>query len=218
MREGLVVSGLTVMLGGATVLDDIGIELKRGGFYGLIGRNGAGKTTLMRSIMGLLRPQSGSICFDDLNLCDQKAFERAPLGIGYMPEGRGLVPQLSVDDNIMLPSWATGSAETEARFNFARQLIPELNDFEKRKASELSGGQQKLVSLGRALTMGKKLLLLDEPLEGVAPALAGRLMQILSELRLIGSTILIAESEQKHVARLLDQAFLIERGRINTIS
>jgi branched-chain amino acid transport system ATP-binding protein len=131
----------------------------------LVGRNGAGKTTLMRSIMGHLAPRQGTIRFGGEDLAALPRHARAGLGIGYMPEDRGLVPQLTVEENILLPLWVAKGVDRKARMDFVYEVIGELVTMRDRKALLLSGGQQKLVALGRALAIGTKCLLLDEPFE-----------------------------------------------------
>jgi len=122
----------------------------------------------MRTVIGLVRPQSGRIRFGDMDLVAVAAYKRAHLGVGYIPEDRRLVPQLSVEENILLPVWATGDAGFEERLAWIYQLMPEVARFATREALQLSGGQQKLAALARALMCGTKLLPLDEPFEGVA--------------------------------------------------
>ena len=138
---------------------------------GLIGRNGAGKTTLMRTIMGHLPPVRGTLRFAGEDLRKVARHARAARGIGYMPEDRQLVPELTVEENILLPTWVTRSLNGPERLAFVYGILPEVAEMRGRKALLLSGGQQKLVALCRALTVGTRLLLLDEPFEGVAPAL-----------------------------------------------
>jgi branched-chain amino acid transport system ATP-binding protein len=181
---------------------------------GLIGRNGAGKTTLMRSIMGLLPAGSGSVDFDGINLRETPAHGRGRLGIGYMPEERRLVPELTVEENVLLPAWAIGEKETGQRLEKIYEMIPEVKTFAARKAMQLSGGQQKLVALGRALMCGHKLLLLDEPFEGVAPALVQRLVEVVGELIKEGLSVILSESNLQHSSGLLHRVFQIDRGVI----
>uniref|UniRef100_UPI002620B945 ABC transporter ATP-binding protein n=1 Tax=uncultured Ruegeria sp. TaxID=259304 RepID=UPI002620B945 len=160
------------------ILNNVSLEIETGTTCGLIGRNGAGKTTLMRAIMGALPVEQGSIQFNHQDLHTAKAYERAVLGIGYLPEDRRLVPHFTVEENIMVPLWATKN-EDHTRLKWVYDLMPEIGRFADRKAMTLSGGQQKLVALARALVAGSNLLLLDEPFEGVAPALASRLMEVI---------------------------------------
>ena len=185
-----------------------------GSMCGLIGRNGAGKTTVMRTIMGLLHARSGQIIFDGQDLVEIGGHRRAHLGIGYMPEDRRLVPQLTTEENIMLPVWATKADNADTRLRWIFELMPEVEEFRNRRGSELSGGQQKFVAFARALMAGVRLLLLDEPGEGIAPGFARRMIEILQDLKREGQAVLVAESNDTHIAHLLDETFVIERGSI----
>src|SRR5512142_2279196 len=167
----LSVRNLNVAIQSVQILREISLELPTGTMAGLIGRNGAGKTTLMKSIMGLLKATSGSMEFDGADLIAAKTHARTRRGIGYMPEDRRLVPDLTVEENVLLPAWASAIPECEPRLAKVYEMIPEVQAFAARKAVQLSGGQQKLVALARALMSGTKVLLLDEPFEGVAPVL-----------------------------------------------
>jgi len=188
------------------------MRLPTGVMASLVGRNGAGKTTLMRTIMGHLKPVRGVIRFEGSNLAAQPRHGRAALGIGYMPEDRGLVPQLTVEENILLPLWVATHLDRNARLAFVYDVIGELREMRDRKALLLSGGQQKLVALGRALAIGTKCLLLDEPFEGIAPALSERLAQVLASLKGKDLTLLMVQSDMNHSRGLVDVEFTIERG------
>jgi len=188
------------------------MQLPTGVMASLVGRNGAGKTTLMRTIMGHLKPVRGVIRFEGSALSAHPRHGRAALGIGYMPEDRGLVPQLTVEENILLPLWVATHLDRGARLAFVYDVIGELRDMRDRKALLLSGGQQKLVALGRALAIGTKCLLLDEPFEGIAPALSERLSEVLSSLKGKDLTLLMAQSDMNHSRGLIDVEFTIERG------
>ena len=212
----LKLTGLDVAIGTVQVLRGISLEVPTGVMAGLIGRNGAGKTTLMRSIMGLLPRASGDIEFDGNNLVAMPTHSRTSIGIGYMPEDRRLIPELSVEENLLLPAWAIDSADPAGRLASIYNLIPELRQFAASKALQLSGGQQKLVALGRAMMVGTKLLLLDEPFEGVAPALAQRLADVISTLKGEGLSVILSESDFQHSARLVDRVFTIDRGVLTT--
>ena len=207
----LSVDNLSVAVGGAQILRAARLRVDRGQIARLAGRNGAGKTTLMRAVMGLIKVTDGSVSLDGERLDSSPPEKRATLGIGYMPEDRRLVPDFTAEENILLPAWTTGKS---APLSDIYGLIPELSAVTSRKASALSGGQQKLVALARALACGSRLLLLDEPFEGVAPALARRLAEIISRAGSENRSVLIAESDQSHSARLADRSFIIERGAI----
>ncbi|MCK5445327.1 MAG: ATP-binding cassette domain-containing protein [Rhodospirillaceae bacterium] len=210
----LTVEGLDVDISNIPILRQIQFNLESGEIVGLIGRNGAGKTTLMRSIMGLLAAKSGSIQFDQASLQTLPGHRRAHMGIGYMPEDRRLVPEMTAEQNILLPVWSTDIPEYEDRLQWIYKIIPECMEFRQRAATSLSGGQQKLVALARALMVGQNLLLLDEPTEGIAPVLVQRMCEILADLKKEGVSILIAESNDAHIAELLDRSYVIERGSL----
>jgi branched-chain amino acid transport system ATP-binding protein len=203
---------LHVSIQSAQVLRGLSLSLEKGQMIGLIGRNGAGKTTTLRAIMGHLPIGSGTIHFDGHDLSRLPPHKRAGAGIGYMPEDRGLVPELSVEENILVPLWATGVIDTTSRLAFVYKVLPELYEMRDRRALLLSGGQQKLIALARALTVGTRLLLLDEPFEGVAPALSARLSEVIASLRGSELSVLIAQSDLNHSRSLLDAEIRIERG------
>jgi branched-chain amino acid transport system ATP-binding protein len=194
------------------VLRGFSINIAPGSMVGLVGRNGAGKTTVLRSIMGHLPLLAGSLTCGDVDLSQAPPHTRANLGIGYMPEDRGLVPELTVEENICLPLWVSPNLVLQERLDFVYSVLPELQDMRNRRALLLSGGQQKLVALARALTVGTKLLLLDEPFEGVAPALSQRLSEVVGKLRGSGLSVLISQSDLNHSRDLLDAQVVIERG------
>lgn len=210
----LAVEGLNVDIGSANILHAVTLSVPTGMMCGLIGRNGAGKTTFMRTVMGLIPARTGQIRFGTHDLRKVEAFERAHLGIGYMPEDRRLMPHFSSEENILLPAWITGMRETAERLRWSYELMPEVAKLAGRPANQLSGGQQKMLALARALMYGTKLLLLDEPFEGLAPALARRLGEVLIKLKKEGLSVLIAESNETHVRDLFDKVCIIERGTI----
>ena len=208
----LEITNIAVSIQSAQVLRSVWLQVGQCQMIGLIGRNGAGKTTTLRAIMGHLQLTSGSIRFDGLDLSSLPRHARAAMGIGYMPEDRGLVPELTVEENILIPLWASKMANTGPRLNFVYEVLPELHGMRERRALLLSGGQQKLVALGRALAIGTRLLLLDEPFEGVAPALSARLSEVIAGLRGSELSVLIAQSDLNHSRSLLDAEIVIERG------
>ena len=208
----LEIDNLVVEIQSMPALRGFSMRIDRGAMVSLVGRNGAGKPTLMRSIMGHLKPVRGSIRFEGADLAPRPRHARAGLGIGYMPEDRGLVPQLTVEENILLPLWVADHLDRKARLELVYDVIGELAEFRHRKALLLSGGQQKLVALGRALAIGTKCLLLDEPFEGIAPALSERLSEVLASLRGKDLTLLMSQSDMNHSRGLIDVEFTIERG------
>lgn len=208
----LKVTGLDAFIEKTPILRQVSLDLAKGQMAGLVGRNGAGKTTLLRSIMGLLKPASGSIAIHGEDVTKLPGFQRARMQVGYMPEDRRLVPELTVEENVMVPAWATDIEDAAKRLARIYELMPEVANFRERRALQLSGGQQKLVAFARALMCGQQLLLLDEPFEGVAPALSHRLVEVLVALKAEGLSVLLSESDYTHSAHLVDRLFVIERG------
>lgn len=211
----LSIRSLDVSIEKIPILRGVDLDVPDGTMIGLIGRNGAGKTTLIRSIMGLLPARAGSMTLDDVDLAAEPAHRRAPLGVSYMPEDRRLIPSLTVEENIRMPAWANSIPDVEERLEWIWEIMPEVATFRDRRALQLSGGQQKLVALARALVPGRRLLLLDEPFEGVAPVLSRRLTEVIAKLRSLGLSVILSESDDTHSADLVDRAYRIERGVVS---
>jgi branched-chain amino acid transport system ATP-binding protein len=212
MSATLDIRNLSVDIAGSPILTNVSLSIAMGSFVGLVGRNGAGKTTLMRAVMGLLPLRSGELMLLGKDLRAARPQARAGLEIGYMPEDRRLIPDLTVEENVLVPAWATGDVDIRQRLNFVYGILPEVQEFAQRRALQLSGGQQKLVALARALMCGQRLLLLDEPFEGVAPALARRLVEAIAALKATGVSVLLSESDYVHSGDLIDGLYVIERG------
>ncbi len=210
----LKISNLNVSIQSVDILRDVSIQVDTASMAGLVGRNGAGKTTLIKSVMGILKPKSGTIEFDGVDLVQTPVNLRNRLGIGYMPEDRRLIPDLTVEENILVPAWANQQIDAQKRLAYVYDLIPELRAFAPRRGQQLSGGQQKLVALGRALMIGTKLLLLDEPFEGVAPALAQRLAEVISRLKDEGMAVIFSESDLQYSEHLVQKVYSIDRGAV----
>ena len=211
----LTVDALDVSIKSIRILRGVQLSVRPGQLAGLIGRNGAGKTTLLRCIRGLLPAAAGTIALDGRSLGGVPPHQRARMGIGYMPEDRRIIPQLTVEENVLLPSWACGAPDGgAARLERIHRMIPEVQALRERRGLQLSGGQQKLVALARALVAGTKLLLLDEPFEGVAPVLARRLAEVIGLLKREGLCVVLSESDLTHSRELLDVVFRIDRGAV----
>jgi branched-chain amino acid transport system ATP-binding protein len=208
------IEALDVSIKSVRILRGVSLRLAPGQMAGLIGRNGAGKTTLMRAIIGALPATAGTITLEGKPLDGVSSFQRARLGIGYMPEDRRIIPQLSIEENILLPAWASGAPAAAERLARIYQLIPEVAGWKERKGLQLSGGQQKLAALARAFMSGTRVLLLDEPFEGVAPVLAQRLAEVVGQLRTEGLSVLLSESDLSHSRKLLDVVYQIDRGQV----
>ena len=208
------VSNLNVSIGPIPIIRGAAFALEEGEMCGLIGRNGAGKTSLFRAIMGAI-PASGIAELAGINLLSLPSHQRVAQGVGYMPEDRRLVPEFTVEENVRLPALSLKMRGADQRLDWIFGLIPEVARFRARPPLELSGGQQKMVALARALMGGTRMLLLDEPFEGLAPALARRLGEVLANLKSEGISVLIAESNEVHVVDLLSRVFRIERGSVS---
>ena len=207
---------LCVAVGPVSILEQVDLDTPQGAVLGVVGHNGAGKTTLMRALIGALPAASGQVWLDGTNVTGWPTQQRARLGIGYMPEDRRLIPELTVRANIELPLEVArlDAPERNRRISSVLDMIPELVPLIQRRGNQLSGGQQKLAALARAICQGQRLLLLDEPFEGVAPALVQRLAAVLRALRRQGPTILVTDSEGANLEGLCDRSFAIERGRV----
>jgi branched-chain amino acid transport system ATP-binding protein len=213
----LEIARLDVSIGSVAILRGVDMFVGERQFVGLIGRNGAGKTTLMRAIMGILPARAGTIAFLGNSLERTPTHRRARAGIGYMPEDRRLVPALTVEENVLIPAWAGSGGNYADRLQRVYRMIPEVETFRARKGLQLSGGQQKLVALARALMSGTRLLLLDEPFEGVAPVLARRLAEVIAGLKDEGLSIVLTESDLSHSRDMLDSVYTIDRGAVTAL-
>lgn len=218
----LTLDKVQVSIEGVRVLRDVSCDIIERKTTVLIGRNGAGKTTTLRAIMGLISLDSGAIRLDREGLSQFPAYHRARAGIGYAPEDRRLVADISVEENIVLPGLALklDKNEIKRRLDEIYALLPQLHVMRERPGGGVSGGQGKMVALGRALLIARKVLLLDEPFQGLAPALALDYARTLGELRKHRPelALLITESSPVLLDKIADRTLQIERGEILTTS
>ena len=212
------IEGVSAAIAGVQVLRSVSFGLTSGRTTILIGRNGAGKTTTLRAIMGLLPVQGGSVRLGGEEIGMTPAYRRVAQGIGYAPEDRRLVPEFTVEDNILLPALALTlpGPERKRRLDEVYALLPQLHTMRKRSGGGVSGGQGKMVALGRALMVARTALLLDEPFQGLAPALALDYARTLGDLRRSRPdlAILVTESTPALLDAIADETLQIERGEI----
>ncbi|AEM56912.1 branched-chain amino acid ABC transporter ATP-binding protein [Haloarcula hispanica N601] len=214
----LSVRGLNAAVEGFQVTEDVDLDVNAGEAVGLVGRNGAGKTSTFRGIMGLTPVWSGSVRFRGEELTDIRSELIPKRGIGYQPEDRKLFTGMTVDENFRLPIWTSGKArgidDEDAVIESVYDVLTELDDRRDAKVQNLSGGQAKMVAIGRALALQPDLLILDEPLEGLAPVVVESLKRYIREINDRDIAVLIAESNVTHVPDVVDRLYVIERGDI----
>lgn len=214
----LEIKGLSADIEGVAVLRGVNLALEHGATVALIGRNGAGKTSLLRAIMGFVRVTGGGISFDGRPLGPVKPHDRPRLGIGYAPEDRRLFGSFTVEENIRLPAevMEISDAEIARRLEGIYEVLPELADIRERAAAGLSGGQGKMAALARALMIGTRVVLLDEPFQGLAPVLANRYAAALRALRTQRRdiTLLVTESNPSLLRNFAERTYVIERGEV----
>jgi len=207
----LEIGDLHAFYGESHILHGVGLEVRRGEVVTLLGRNGAGKTTTMRSIMGIVGRRSGSIRLNGAELVGLPSNKIAKLGIGYVPEERGIFSSLNVEENLMLPpAIKPGGMDVEAIYT----LFPNLRERRKSQGTRLSGGEQQMLAIGRILRTGADFILLDEPTEGLAPVIIQQIGRVVRELKQRGLTILLVEQNFRFAATIADRHYVMEEGHI----
>jgi branched-chain amino acid transport system ATP-binding protein len=202
---------------GFQALFGVALEVKAGEAVAVIGPNGAGKTTLMRVCSGLIRPTGGAIRMAGTDLATLPAHRIVELGIAHVPENRRLFPKMSVEDNLRMGAYTRGArARFRERLGFVYELFPRLKERRAQFAGTLSGGEQQMCAIGRALMSEPKLLLLDEPSAGLAPVVVQQVFALVERIRASGLTVLIVEQNVRQVLRIVDRAYLLEAGGIRT--
>jgi branched-chain amino acid transport system ATP-binding protein len=211
----LAIDQLVVDIQSSRILRGISLQVAAGQLVCLVGRNGAGKTTTFRTIMGYRKPVSGAIAFDGTPIAGIPTHRIAQMGVGYAPEESEVFGDLTVAENIELPTWTrTTQRDAKERVSRAYEIFPKLRQYAERGGNQLSGGERKMVSIARALALDPKLLLLDEPFEGLSPAIIPSIADGIASIRKLGHGVLMAESNVHHIPEYADVLYVLERGEI----
>lgn len=209
----LKVDNINVYYGQIHTLKDVSIEVKKGEIVALIGANGAGKTTTLRTISGLLRSKTGMIMFNDEDISHAEAHKLVSKGIAHVPEGRHVFLQMTVQENLEMGAY-TNASYTKEGIADVYQRFPRLKHRRNQIAGTLSGGEQQMLAMGRALMSRPQLMMLDEPSMGLAPILVQQIFDIIKELHSAGTTILLVEQNAEMALEIADRAYVLESGRI----
>ena len=209
----LTVENINVYYGQIHAIKDVSFEVNEGEIVSLIGSNGAGKSTALKTISGLLRSRTGSIRFLDQEIGHEEAYRLVGRGLAHVPEGRRIFLAMTVEENLQMGGYTAGKA-TEARVQDVFARFPRLKERRNQIAGPLSGGEQQMLAMGRALISAPKLLMLDEPSMGLAPILVGQIFDIVRELHKAGTTILLVEQNAEMALKVADRAYVLESGRI----
>jgi len=210
----LEVSDIVTLYGQSLILDRVSLTVEEGEIVALLGRNGAGKTTTLRSIMGLTPPRTGSIKLNGVEIIGKQPFEIARLGIGYSPDDRRIFPDLSTEENLLIAGRFAKGNGGGWTVDKVYELFPDLERVRSSKGGSLSGGEQKMLAIGRGLMSNPKLLLLDEPSEGLAPLVVKALTEAIVEIRKAGITIFVADQNIRFCRRVADRGYILEKGVI----
>jgi branched-chain amino acid transport system ATP-binding protein len=206
---------LTTAYEGLVAISDVSIDVAKGEVVCVAGANGAGKSTLLKTIAGAVRPRSGSVTFDGARIDGVAQHLITARGIAYVPENRRLFPSLTVDDNLRLGSYLyRGKADRDEPLALVFQLFPRLKERLDQLAGTLSGGEQQMLAIGRALMTRPRLLMLDEPSQGIMPKLVDEIFQAVLEIRKTGMTVLIVEQRMAEVLEIADRAYILQTGRV----
>ncbi len=210
----LKVQGLNTYYGDSHILRGVDVDIPAATSVGLLGRNGMGKTTLIRSLMGYVRPASGQVLLDGQNVTGWTPEKMARRGIGYVPEGRGIFPNLSVRENLVMSARAGIDGRRDWTFDRVMATFPRLTERLSNGGQQLSGGEQQMLSIGRALMTNPRLMILDEATEGLAPLIVAEIWRVIADIRATGIATLIVDRDWRKVLGHTDQAVVMEKGRI----
>lgn len=215
MTDNLTITNLIAGYGRQMVINDLSLSIGAGGLFGLIGPNGHGKTTLLRTISGLTRIQSGSISFHGAELTSLRPDEIAAVGIVHVPQGDLLFPEMTVSENLAMGAYLPDAAKKSAqKLEEVYSLLPKLRERSNQRASTLSGGERRMVGIGRGLMAGGKLLMLDEPSLGLAPIIIDQIYDVISQLKQKGQATLIVEENATRIAEIADRLDLLDNGSL----
>ena len=209
------VNGISVSYGGTPALTDVSFEVHEGEIVSIVGSNGAGKSTILKTISGLMQPNHGSIEFDGERIDRRKAYEIVGKGLAHVPEGRKLFSKLNVLENLLLGAYTNKSEERRKKvLDELFEIFPVLKERQMQKAGTLSGGEQQMLAVGRALMCEPKLLMLDEPSLGIMPMLVDRLFEVIARINESGTTILLVEQNVQQALELAHRAYVLQTGRV----
>ncbi len=210
------IENLNVFIGSNKILRNITVGINQGEIVCLLGRNGAGKSSIIKSTIGLYPSRSGKIFFKGNDITSFSPRKKVLSGIGYSPEDTRIFTELTVEENINLSTWVTGKRQKEDGFSFEKifTIFPAIKKFLPRKGLNLSGGEKKMVSIARALALDPSLLLLDEAFEGLAPLVVNHFIDALNQIRKLGVTIVLGESNIRIVSQVTERTYIVERGEI----
>jgi branched-chain amino acid transport system ATP-binding protein len=210
MTAALIAEGLQTYYGKSHILHGVSLEVAEGQVTALLGRNGAGKTTTLRSLMGLTPPRDGRVMTFGTDTTGWPPFRVAALGVGYVPEGRRIFPNLTVDENLLVPLERPGPWTPDSVY----RLFPRLHERRASRGRQLSGGEQEMLSIARALVLNPKLLILDEPSQGLAPLIVREVFRLVAQMRSEGITVLLVEQNVRMSLEVADHAYVLDNGHV----
>jgi branched-chain amino acid transport system ATP-binding protein len=210
MTAALQAEGLNTFYGKSHILHDVGLAAEEGRITALLGRNGAGKTTTLRSLVGLTPPRSGHVRVLGKDVTGWSPFKIAQLGVGYVPEGRRIFPNLTVEENLQVPFERPGPWTISRIYS----LFPRLRERMTNRGRQLSGGEQEMLSIARALLLNPRVLLLDEPSQGLAPLIVREVFRVIAQMRGEGISVLLVEQNVRVALEIADDAYVLENGQI----